>query len=127
MPDNISENEYFDTITNKTEEELLLEHYKICAAFVALAAKDFISDYDIQADIYELLNNYGDLAYQLGEAVGDVAHADKCQRLLHIVKRLLEAVQTADPAKGEMFTFCEAVGRSEVFKKLGRVPATIGK
>lgn len=60
VPDNISENEYFDTITNKTEEELLLEHYKICAAFVALAAKDFISDNDIQADIYELLNNYGE-------------------------------------------------------------------
>lgn len=60
VPDNISEHEYFDTITNKTEDELLLEHYKICAAFVALAAKDFISDNDIQADIYELLNNYGE-------------------------------------------------------------------
>ena len=42
---------------------------------------------------------------QLGEAVGDVAHADKCQRLLHIVKGFLEAVQSADPAKGEMFIF----------------------
>jgi GMP synthase (glutamine-hydrolysing) len=56
-----------------------------------------------------------------------VAHTDKCQRLLHIVKGLLEPVQTAYPAKGEMFTFCEAVGGGEVFKKIGRVPATIGK
>ena len=63
---------------------------------------------------------------QFGVAVGDVAHADKCQRLLHIVKCLLEAVQSADLAKGEFFTLCQAVGCGEIFKELGRTPAIIG-
>ncbi len=58
VPDNISEHEYFDTITNKTEDELLLEHYKICASFTVLLAKDFLRDDDLQADVYELLNDY---------------------------------------------------------------------
>ena len=59
---------------------------------------------------------------QLGVAVGDVAHADKCQRLLHVIKCFLETVQSADAAKGEAFTFCQAVGRGEVFKKLYGIP-----
>ena len=58
----------------------------------------------------------------LGVAVGDVAHADKSQRLLHIIKCFLETVQSADPAKGEALRFCEAICGGQFLEIFCRIP-----
>ena len=54
--ENNTQGENFVLKTQKSQDEILLEHYKICAAFVVLAAKDFLVDDNIQSDVYELLN-----------------------------------------------------------------------